>query len=120
MSTLGSIEEQLMRSWIGQAWHANVVAETEAKVAGLREKVVIALNTGRIAFITRDMASVKQTVKEMMTSGTSAVFGEILPPPSLSPYFVGRQGGAGQVAADIGAAWKRWYYSVWGRRGRHN
>ncbi len=43
------------------------------------------------------MASVKQTVKEMMTSGTSAVFGEILPPPSLSPYFVGRQEERGKL-----------------------
>ncbi len=88
MLSLGDIEEQLMRGWLRQAWQANVVAETELKVVALREKVVIALNT-------RDIASVRQTVKQILPSATSAVFGDILPPPSLSPFLlVGRSSGA--------------------------
>ncbi len=34
---LGKIEEQLMRSWVKQMWRANMVADTEAKVDGMRE-----------------------------------------------------------------------------------
>ncbi len=55
--TLGNIEEHLMRRWVMQAWRGDVVADTEAKVAGLRERVVVALNTRGIALNTRDIAS---------------------------------------------------------------
>ncbi len=75
MLTLGSIEEQLMRNWFKQAWWSSVVADTESKAATLREKMVTALNT-------RDIAALTLTVKQMKTSGSGAVFGDILPPPS--------------------------------------
>ncbi len=61
-----------------------MVADTESKVRGLREKVVVALNT-------RDIATLTRTMKQVVTSGSSTVFGNIVPPPSLSPFFVGRR-----------------------------
>ncbi len=83
MLTLGSIEEQMMRSWFKQAWWSSVVADAESRVATLREKVVIALNA-------QDIAALKPAVKQMMSSGSRTVLGGILPPPRLSPFFVGR------------------------------
>ncbi len=52
-------------------------------MVAVREKVVTALNT-------RDIAALTLTMKQMMISGSSAVFGDIRPPPGLSPCFVGR------------------------------
>ncbi len=89
--TLGNIEEQLMRRWIKQVWRANVVAETESKVAALRDRVVVALHTRGIALNTRDIRTLRRTVEQIVPSGTNTVFGNILPPPSLSPFFVGRE-----------------------------
>ncbi len=59
-------------------------ADTKSKVAGLREKMAVALNTA-------DIATLRLSIRQMMTSGTSTVFRNILPPPSLSPFFVGRK-----------------------------
>ncbi len=93
--TLGDIEDQLMRSWVKQAWRANVIADTESKVTALREKVIIALNTRGIARNTRDIAALRQTVEHIVTSGTSAVFGNLLPPPAFhNSFLVGRRRGA--------------------------
>ncbi len=86
--TLGETEEQMMRSWVKQAWRANVVGDVESKVAALRERVVVALNT-------RDIGTLICTVNR-----TGADIGDVLPLPRLSP----------EAAPHFGAAWKRCCY----------
>ena len=84
IETLGSIEEQLMRRWMNQAWNANLMSDTESKVIRLREGIVTALNS-------RDIADLRRIVNEMTSYGTKTVMEDIVPIPTLSRFFFGRK-----------------------------
>ncbi len=70
-----------MGSWLKQAGCSHVVADAESDVAALREKRV-ALNTRGIATNTRDIATLTQSMKQIISSGSSAVFENILHLPA--------------------------------------